>query len=98
MGDRVAAFAAFEDWTRQVEADGLPLLRLRPKADDLETAFDGDYDYIFDQTAFDAIVATASRSCSQHDVALLIDQDAPHKRRLWFRASAKSVSRGAELG
>jgi hypothetical protein len=84
MPDRNAAFLAFADWLHRLREQRLPFAQLRTKSLDELTAFQGDFDFIYDPAAFQRIVEAALQACIAHGAAAMVEQTSPYKRRIHF--------------
>ena len=81
--DASNVFDAFAATIHRLQAMHAVVL-LRPRDISIHTAFDGDYDLLFDPDRFSDIIAAALTQSRKHGVSLTIEQYAQYKRRICF--------------
>ena len=81
--DDTNVFDAFAATIHRLQAMHAVVL-LRPREVGIHTAFEGDYDLLFDPNRFSEILAAAVMQCRRHGVSLTIEQYAQYKKRICF--------------
>jgi hypothetical protein len=81
--DDTNVFDAFAATIHRLQAMHAVVL-LRPRDVCIHSAFEGDYDLLFDPNRFSEILAAAVMQCRKHGVSLTIEQYAQYKKRICF--------------